>query len=130
MRPPRRRITVGLAGLGLLVQLGELHHPLHGGHQVLHLGRLSDAVLQHPGEHDAVGDGEADVPAHNVSSEQEEAEDDDPNIDGDQPVQPDGKPPGGREEGEPGGGVQVLLVVELGPHQENTWRLPGISQLG
>ena len=132
VRPPRRRITVGLAGLGLLVQLGELHHPLHGGHQVLHLGRLSDAILQHPGEHDAAGDGEADIAAYNISSGSFQSSQT-PNhlvaIRGRQTRWRCAGPVCSLTRTSPGALIVVRPCKEV-ESWENTWRLPGISQLG
>jgi hypothetical protein len=57
-RPGGRRHG-GVGGRGLLVEAAILQHSLHGGHEVLDLGGLADAPLEHPGEGDAGGDGEA-----------------------------------------------------------------------
>ena len=66
-------------------------------------------------QHDTIRDGKSNISSDHISSEEKEAVDHHSNVGADSPVQPDTKPSGGRQEGEPSGGVDILLIIKLTP---------------
>lgn len=90
-----------------------LEDALDGGHLVLELGALAHAPLEHAGQPDALGDGQAHGAAVRPLAHHEEAHGHEADVDQAEDVEVEAEGARGRDEDEPGRGVEVLVLVEL-----------------